>query len=761
MQNLSATAGKTVNGVLLTSLNNGYLANNMISIGNNDNAEYRGIWVAANDASATKQVYFNSVYIGETATGGNSYAFLRSNVNAPLDLRNNIFSNFRTGGTGTHYAIATQNTNDWTNAFANSNCYYTTNNANTGLWGAADVTFETWIANTGEDVKYLSTNEQPLFTDAPNCDLHINPADACAFNRAGENAIAGITQDWDNDTRDANHPDIGADEFTPTGGNDKDIWRGWVDSDWDNADNWGCQLAPLSTAEFLVPQAINYPEIDAVDTECAALTITYNGQANILPTAALTVNGALHVYGELNLTGNTNNVASLIDNGIVDGDENISVLLTLTGNDYHYVSAPFDAVPNTTFSVDPWGFPNPNFYYYDENTPGDWMDGWKIPSTGNMNIGKGYAIYHTGTITYTLNGGNINTGNINVAVTHSSGAGASQGWNLIGNPYPSAFKANDFITANSGTINGTLYFWEDADSDASFETSDYASWNGTGSTGNGGSKTPNEFVSTGQGFFVEATSPGNVAFKNTMRSTGNAVFFKSGENIQRFKIAVTSKNNEYNEILIGFTNAASSGFDPLYDGKKLIGYPNLAFYSLLNNEKYAIQAFPELSINNTRIVPVGIQVGNSGTFTFRVVLKENINPYTTVYLEDRLKGTMTNLDKNPEYTFTTDAGNIDNRFVLHFTLLATNINSEEIIQRHTPQVKIYAEKKNAFVRIENLQSDDIQVRVFDITGRLVLHKKLKNNELNKISLRNQNTGLYIVKVLEGNRSLKNKRIVIE
>ncbi|QTE22450.1 T9SS type A sorting domain-containing protein [Polaribacter cellanae] len=74
--------------------------------------------------------------------------------------------------------------------------------------------------------------------------------------------------------------------------------------------------------------------------------------------------------------------------------------------------------------------------------------------TGTIERGQGYTMKSTGqnpqnfTFVGTPNDGSI-TFNINPGTT-----------NLLGNPYPSALDATDFINTNINEIDGTLYFWE-------------------------------------------------------------------------------------------------------------------------------------------------------------------------------------------------------------------------------------------------------------------------------------------------------------
>lgn len=128
------------------------------------------------------------------------------------------------------------------------------------------------------------------------------------------------------------------------------------------------------------------------------------------------------------------------------------------------------------------------------NTWVDYVDGTSIPASW------------TGSFT-----GIPNNGDISVPVTASS-------YNAIGNPYPSAIDANNFLGANN-TI-GALYYWRKKN--AAIVSSAYATYTLAGGVANDGGITPTPFIQVGQGFIVQPTVA-TVSFNNTMRTQNIAV----------------------------------------------------------------------------------------------------------------------------------------------------------------------------------------------------------------------------------------------
>jgi hypothetical protein len=158
-------------------------------------------------------IYFNSIYIGgaDLSADKNSYGLYR-NYACNMNFKNNIIFNNRsqTSNTGKHYAIYCNNTNGVFES--NYNDLYiasagTASGQLLGYWNGPCTTLQQWRASSNRDGQSISKN--PAFIAAN--DLHINPFSPNVDRKALP--ISGITADIDNQARDANHPDIGADEY--------------------------------------------------------------------------------------------------------------------------------------------------------------------------------------------------------------------------------------------------------------------------------------------------------------------------------------------------------------------------------------------------------------------------------------------------------------------------------------------------------------------------------------------------------------------
>jgi hypothetical protein len=146
----TVTAPPVAAGIVLYSPGtNISIYNNMISLGNSQttNTSFTGIMTNLNTTYNLK-AYYNSINIEGTATSGalNSTAFRRGNYSTTsytaitVDVRNNIFVNNRSGGTGKHYAISNNGTTSsatgWPANASNYNLLKTANAATLGWWSA-------------------------------------------------------------------------------------------------------------------------------------------------------------------------------------------------------------------------------------------------------------------------------------------------------------------------------------------------------------------------------------------------------------------------------------------------------------------------------------------------------------------------------------------------------------------------------------------------------------------------------------------------
>lgn len=227
----STTVPGTVAGIYLRDAvidNPVIVANNMISFGSEQstNTAFIGIWNQIESITGyTARIYYNTInIIGAVSSGAQpSFCYYRGNFtnafnNPAVDIKNNIFTNSRSGGTGKHYAISNSYPATLSSASGwgtNASDYNVLNaNASTIAYWSGDQTFEGWKAASAGD-SYSLSGVAITYVDSAS-DLHLVTTANSAVDGKGT-PIAMVTNDHDSQIRNATTPDIGADEFTPTG----------------------------------------------------------------------------------------------------------------------------------------------------------------------------------------------------------------------------------------------------------------------------------------------------------------------------------------------------------------------------------------------------------------------------------------------------------------------------------------------------------------------------------------------------------------
>ncbi len=172
--------------------------------------------------------YYNSVYVGGSQSSGanNSWAYDRplSSWPTPVTMRNNIFFNARTGGTGKHYALGNEiGATNWGAGATNYNVLISPNASTLATYGLVDQSIDQWRTSSSCDKHSWSTTSgslaaTSLFTDIPNGNLNINTSNSVAWIVSGKGiAVSGQTTDYEGTARPTTIAggvsDIGADEF--------------------------------------------------------------------------------------------------------------------------------------------------------------------------------------------------------------------------------------------------------------------------------------------------------------------------------------------------------------------------------------------------------------------------------------------------------------------------------------------------------------------------------------------------------------------
>ena len=366
-----------------------------------------------------------------------------------------------------------------------------------------------------------------------------------------------------------------------------------------------------------------------------------------------------------------------------------------------------------------------------------------------------------------------NNGQVNHAVT---GSDETNKWSFLGNPYPSAIDAEKFLDANTEILGGTLYFWThntNASNGGSgsfyiYNSADYASWNGTGSTAtstdageNPNFNAPSGNITSGQSFFVKAIASGTAVFTNAMRVIGdNNQFFKTNNssnddviaNKNRVWLNLKAENKGFSQILVGYVPNATNAYDIRFDGESF-GGNQVTFYSILDTKNLVIQG-RGLPFNIQDEVPLGYNATVTGNLNISIDHTDGLLDNQAVYLKDNLLNVVHNL-KDSAYTFATVPGTFNARFVLRY-------QPEVDLENPTfeDQIKGVSIRKNNTTLYVNSAYETIKnIAIYDLTGRLIFEQKNCNcNQFNTAEALPQHQTL-IVKVQLSNDGMVTKKVL--
>jgi trimeric autotransporter adhesin len=306
----------------------------------------------------------------------------------------------------------------------------------------------------------------------------------------------------------------------------------------------------------------------------------------------------------------------------------------------------------------------------------------------NIPIGNGYLFFFRGaegtaspfsTTAIPLSGpitatGVLNQGNITVANWYTPGSqfllytnvdagDATQGFNLVGNPYASAIDWNTMgATAGSGIrgidVNNFTYMLV-ANGDSG--SGNYSVYDEGGSPG---TNSATNIIPSGAGFFVQAGgTDAQLIFsegaKVNTQGTGPESFLSkrlpSTSTIQSLRLKMSLDSINSDETVIGFSSQSKTTFVPAEDARYKAGTGKVSLSSLSSdNVQIAINRMPLAAKGDTIKLQVGATA--SGTYTLKINKLIGIPTVYAIWLKDAFTKDSVNMRTTPNYSFTVNTG---------------------------------------------------------------------------------------------------------
>lgn len=448
----------------------------------------------------------------------------------------------------------------------------------------------------------------------------------------------------------------------------------------------------------------------------------------------------------------------------------------------------FDSLETTPITLS-------NYWIYKfQNLSPNYANWTFVGENGILNAGQGFTMKGSGIDNSSQNYtfvGKPNNGTITSVVGPNN-------LNLSGNPYPSAIDADKFIRDNINSINGTLYFWENYQTNDTHNLSEYQGGYSTRTLVGGtasvissedeieiNGKTPGRFIPVGQGFFVKGSNTGGtITFKNDQRifiketNTASNSLLRANNSVvnpmntnynnqeddftqevfSKLRLGYTSANNYHKQILLGFMNQyATSGIDAGYDAETIDNQP-IDLYFVNSNKKLNIQGDTYFNIQS--IFPIGVKTAVAGIVQFKIDGLENFDENQNIFIYDNVTNEYHNI-KNGPFEIEMPVGTFDNRFSLRFngqSSLNTNHNQLE------NGIEIIYSFSNNIISINNHLVDTTvdKIELFNLLGQKVANWNIEAQAQSSIEITPSeiSTGTYIIKVMTNN-GVVTKKILIK
>jgi hypothetical protein len=340
--------------------------------------------------------------------------------------------------------------------------------------------------------------------------------------------------------------------------------------------------------------------------------------------------------------------------------------------------------------------------------------------------------------------------------------------NFIANPYASAIDIEKFYNKNSSLLDGTFYFWTHYTPISNgtsgpyaynFTNDDYSVYSiGSGGVASAsGGSAPSQYVASCQGFAAVVSAAGTVEFNNSMRvNNENDHFLQAEQTFNRFWLNMKGQNGDFRQILIGFYDEATDGYDPPFDSPRFENGNNTDFFSIIEGDPrhFAIQGLH--TFHDNKMVKLGLEIIDPGTYSIELDHGEGIfGQGQKIYLYDKHTQTVQDLTTG-SYHFNSNVGEwIENRLILYFNT-DFQISNESITSEN---FQVF-QNQNILRIISGNHNNIDMVEIFTLLGQLTDSYKVGNYHID-IPIGDYAPGqILILRITTAEGNVAEKKIII-
>ncbi|MDZ4666732.1 MAG: T9SS type A sorting domain-containing protein, partial [bacterium] len=526
----------------------------------------------------------------------------------------------------------------------------------------------------------------------------------------------------------------------------------------------------------------------------------------------VTVGGTatLAAAGNLNLNSDVSGTASIANSaGSITGNVTVQRFIPATaGRKYRYLAAPFATGPSISSSwqqniyitgsgsggttcpaltshsngFDASTLNNSSMLTFDETTAtlvssssglDTYSNAWKSvasTNTTNLSAGIGYNVFIRGNRTQgcallttpsttanavTLSAtGSIQTGTFPFVVTYNALNG--EGWNLIGNPYPSEIDWDAATGWTKTNVASTYYIYSPVGDN-------FATYNSTGpASANGGTR----YIPSGQAFYIQANAAAPLlsCAESVKTATNNAPLLKGNKPFD-IRVEIINSANKSDESFFYLNRNQSDSFDLNYDMEKMGNPSNVNVYSIdSKGKKYVGNNIANIKDGEEKICILGIGEAYNGNYTMNVAAPNMPNFYQIFFRDHFLKTERQLMTEDTiQYAFsvTNDLATAGNS---RFDILIKNLRP------HSTGIVNSLAKQSIITVFPNPSSDLINLRISNgldqtesltLTNTLgqVLITRIKPETNSSIDLSEMAPGIYFINARLNNGSMSTLKVI--
>ncbi|NLN33387.1 MAG: hypothetical protein GX159_07305 [Flavobacteriaceae bacterium] len=352
-------------------------------------------------------------------------------------------------------------------------------------------------------------------------------------------------------------------------------------------------------------------------------------------------------------------------------------------------------------------------------------------------------------------------------------------YHLAGNPYPSHLDLVKFYNENSSNIDSDFRFWDNRGNTQitqqgdDYGGSNYALFNaasspdGTGTAAPGAvgdEKEPTKDVAVGNAFLLRLLAEPDetsYTFNNAQRTIGQGQNFlgrnttegNASSSVDRYWLTMHTPGQISVMNAVVYFDGGNDAFAK--DDSKITGGSD-DIYSIVEEHKLKIQGKSSFEISDT--IALGYKAFHAGTHSINLYQSEGVfTEGVNILLIDKALEITQNLSAEGSYSFTTEAGEFQERFIIVYEEQGTE-EPEEPEEPDEPLANVEIEKGGLIVYkhgnqtvISSDQVDLLQLEVFNLQGQKLMNRdkihaktyRLDNERLGKQAL------LLVVKTADG------------